>query len=332
MKKYNIITGLALSLFISLLIFFPRPFRVGYVPSGENAIVSFAYSFFCWLFIQLVIQKKSIKKAWHKAIICLSGGMLLSVAVYYGSSYFTDRLLIHSVTNMPERRKVVIMIIRGLLVSGFQFFITYLLYISGEANRMKQESERIKKENLEAKLYALQQQISPHFLFNALNTLRSIATDKTTKDYVLQLSNVFRYLLNNNQTNLATLGHELEFTRSYIHILKERFEDAMVINVDVQDRFLNAKLPPVSLQILIENAIKHNIISVEEPLAITISIDEHKSMLVIRNNFQPKISVEESTGTGLRNIRERYLLLSGQDIDVAKDNFFYTVKIPLISA
>jgi LytS/YehU family sensor histidine kinase len=209
--------------------------------------------------------------------------------------------------------------------------------IKSESDKTKRsiiltELTKTKNENLETQLQLLKQQISPHFLFNSLNTLRCIATDNNTKSYITQLSNVYRYLLTNNKykdEDLVLLKDELEFTNSYLYILKERFEDALDIDINISQETLYMQIPPLALQVLIENATKHNVVSMDSPLSIYI-YNEGEETLVVKNNLQPKLSSEDSLGIGLDNIKKRYQLLSDKEIEIIKTDTDFTVKIPLI--
>jgi LytS/YehU family sensor histidine kinase len=207
--------------------------------------------------------------------------------------------------------------------------MVYYIAALQEAQQAKTEIEQLKKENLEARLNLLKQQISPHFLFNSLSTLKTIAPDNNTRQYIMQLSNVYRYLLNYNDNNMATLQNELAFTNSYLYILKERFENALQVNIQVPEQVLLKNMPPLALQILIENAIKHNVTSADEPLHINIS-SEQDAVLVVQNNLQPKLSFEKGSGKGLQNISDRYQLLSGKQIDIIQTRDHFIVKLPLL--
>ncbi|MBB6109975.1 sensor histidine kinase [Mucilaginibacter lappiensis] len=214
-------------------------------------------------------------------------------------------------------------------ISVFIYIIIHNIQINITLQKSRLENGLLKQAQLRAQLLSLQQQVSPHFLFNSLSTLKTIAPDHETKTYVIQLANVYRYLLNFNEHHLASVKDEIAFMKSYLYILQERFEHALQISINVPDEFLSYYIPPLSLQLLIENAIKHNIISPEQPLHIRIYTDQTPA-LTIENSYQPKISVEESTGKGLQNIKDRYQLLSGKQIEVYNDDDLFTVTLPLL--
>jgi LytS/YehU family sensor histidine kinase len=144
----------------------------------------------------------------------------------------------------------------------------------------------------------------------------------------MQLANVYRYLLGSEQEHLTVLEKELEFTRSYLYILQERFEHGLHVEIELPEASLSRNIPPYSLQILVENAVKHNIVSEDAPLTIRIYVESE--MLCVENNVLPRMSVEESTGKGLNNIKERYRLLSSHEIEIIDNSARFIVKLPLL--
>ncbi|PZU86950.1 MAG: sensor histidine kinase [Chryseobacterium sp.] len=330
-KQKNIFTGIFISLFVAAIVFIPRPIsKTIFSPSWEGGFISFIHAFLCWLFSQWSFYSRKNTSLFLKSLLCGAFSIVISFIGFYIIYFFPE--IFKNLHQFSLKKVLLFFIIRGIIVAAFTFFIIYLIFVSEESSRLKREAENIKKDHLEARLYALQQQISPHFLFNALSTLRNIAQDKTTKNYVVQFSNVFRYLLDANNSPLVFLKDEMVFTKSYLHILQERFENALNIHLDIPEKYNLYQLPPIAIQILIENAIKHNIVSLEEPLTISIFIDENNEMLVIENTLQLKISVEESTGTGLKNIQERYLLLSQKKIHIEQIKNKFIVSIPLLKS
>jgi LytS/YehU family sensor histidine kinase len=254
---------------------------------------------------------------------------LVSHAVERISQLYMHNLSVNS--DAPAARKLFFLTLRGFFIGGFQFFMVYYIAALKEAEQARVEIERLKQENLQARLNLLKQQISPHFLFNSLSTLKTIASDNNTKQYIMQLSNVYRYLLNYNDNNVASVKDELAFTRSYLYILHERYEDALQVNIEIPGEVLLKHLPPLALQILIENAIKHNVVSADEPLRINI-YSKIPELITVENNLQPKLSVEENTGKGLQNISDRYQLLAGKTIDIQQNGDKFIVQLPLLSA
>ena len=189
----------------------------------------------------------------------------------------------------------------------------------------------MQEENIISQFETLKSQINPHFLFNSLNVLSSliyIDKDKASK-FVRQLSKVYRYILDSKDRELITLEDELPFIESYIFLLKTRFDKNLIVNQDLPVDKQHHKIAPMVLQLLIENAIKHNIISKTKPLTIDISVIDNK-YLQIKNNLQLKTSTEITSQIGLKNIQKRYEYLCNKKIDIKQTEEYFTVRIPLI--
>jgi sensor histidine kinase YesM len=204
------------------------------------------------------------------------------------------------------------------------------IYFLNELRKSVEEKEMLKRESLHAQLDALKTQVNPHFLFNNLNTLSSIIPEDPKKavDFVQQLSKVYRHILEIQDEQSIPLIEELDVMRAYAFLLQTRFGENLDINIDVPDEKLQKKIVPLSLQILMENAIKHNIVSSDKPLKIDLFAKNGK--LVVSNNLQKKNQVNESTGIGLENIRNRYRLLGNDQVEVTENGGNFTVSIPLI--
>ncbi|MDE1190554.1 MAG: histidine kinase [Arachidicoccus sp.] len=220
-----------------------------------------------------------------------------------------------------------LVVLRCLLISAIQFFVVFYLKLFSESQRRSLEIEKLKQARLEADLSNLKEQMSPHFLFNTLNTLSAITQDKQVKIYVSQLADVYRYMLVHNKLNLVALEKELSFITSYLYIIKTRMGEAVDIHIDVEEKLMQTKIPPLTLQLLLENAIKHNVASVNKPLNIRISNDP--LYIVICNSHSPKTAQRYSTGVGLNNLMTRYQLLFSQDILIEKNSTMFTIKLPI---
>lgn len=217
----------------------------------------------------------------------------------------------------------------SFFISLICYVVFYSTYTNAALQQTKLENEILEQAHLRAQLISLQQQISPHFLFNSLSTLKTIAPDWATKNYIIQLASVYRYVLNFNEHHLTPLSDEINFIRSYLYIMNERFEDSLKIVINIKEEYLKLLIPSLSLQLLVENAIKHNTISAEKPLELTIMTDDTPALTLV-NNFQPKKVPAEGTGTGLKNIRERYKLLANQSIKISKEDGKFSVTMPLL--
>lgn len=190
--------------------------------------------------------------------------------------------------------------------------------------------EKYKAESLQAQLQNLKNQINPHFLFNNLSVLSSLVYINQDKavNFIQELSKVYRYLLDNKSYSMVTLGKELDFIKSYAYLLKIRFAEKFILDIDVAPEYKKMLLPPMALQMLVENAIKHNEISSEKKLTITIIAKDQ--WLTVVNNFQVRINKEESSKTGLQNIIERYGYFTNREVVVSQTADFFEVKIPLL--
>lgn len=218
---------------------------------------------------------------------------------------------------------VAILVVYQIIYISFYFFRQW-------SNTLV-ESERLKRENLSSQLQALQVQVNPHFLFNSLSSLVSlIEEDKVLAvEFVQELASVYRYLLQQKTESLIKICEELNFIRSFIYLHKARCGDNLKAEIKIDKEYMNYLVPPQTLQILVENAIKHNIISGSRPLTIKIynNNDRH---LIVENNLQKKISDHKHTETGLSNIADRYRLLSRQDIKIESNNGIFRVTVPMI--
>lgn len=191
------------------------------------------------------------------------------------------------------------------------------------------KSVKLQRDNIEANYEALKNQVNPHFLFNSLNSLTGMVDDKPEAvDYITNLSEFLRYLLKSNEKELVSLKDETEIAERYLKLQKTRFGEALATEINISPGYQDHYLPPLSLQMLVENCLKHNIVSSNIPLKIEI-FTENK-YLVVRNNLNLKKGAA-STGQGLKNIRNRYSLFTSREIEVAKDNETFTIKLPLLS-
>ena len=190
---------------------------------------------------------------------------------------------------------------------------------------------RLQKENLQSQFEMLKNQVNPHFLFNSLNVLISLIKHEpdTAEKFTEQLSKVYRYVLENKEKDLVSLETELDFLKAYVYLLEIRFMDKLKISINLPEEKLSTQLPPIALQLLIENAIKHNTFSKKHPLFIDIHIDEEDYLHVL-NNLQVRENRIESTGIGLKNIETRYSYLTDKKICCGVVNDCFEAKIPLL--
>ncbi|GAB3698682.1 hypothetical protein GCM10027592_23980 [Spirosoma flavus] len=193
--------------------------------------------------------------------------------------------------------------------------------------------QQLKQQHIEAQMKALQSQVNPHFLFNALNTLSSLIDENPQQatDYVDELSSVYRYLLRATDQELTTLSLELNFIQSYFHLLKTRFGGSILPEISVPDALAESLIPPLTLQLLVENAVKHNRALPDEPLTIRIYTTS-EGQLIVENNIQRRNVRVESNGVGLNNITDKYRLLNSSNPRIEETQGWFRVTLPLLTA
>lgn len=207
--------------------------------------------------------------------------------------------------------------------------VANLLKLMRKMKIAEQENIRLVEEKSKAELCALKEQISPHFFFNTLSSLITVVRNEKKEvgiEFIQEMSKTYRYTLASKQ-NMVSLKEELEFLQSYIFLLKKRFGEKLMVNLEISNNNFQSLIPPMSLQLLVENAIRHNVITHTSPLTIKVFIENN--MICVKNNLQEKES-SDSFGIGLQNLANRYRLLAQKDIIIAKDEHSFSVKLPLL--
>lgn len=335
-RQYRIL-GIIISLAISLAVV---PIRMtgddvqsgGLFLAARTFRYTFTASVLAFLFHLWLNRRPALFRNRWKYLSYLFNIIIVAIAIGL-ASILLDIIFRTLVTNpsytiAKEDFKWFLVISRCLLVSALQFFIVFYLRLLSESERRKLEIEKLKQAQLEANLSNLKEQMSPHFLFNTLNTLSAITQDKQVKEYVAEIASVYRYMLVHNKLNVVSLESELSFIRSYLYIIKARMGGAIIIDINVDQNLLQTKMPPLTLQLLLENAIKHNVASASNPLQIQVYNDP--AHLVISNSFSPKKAQYSSTGVGLNNLMDRYQLLFAQSIIIEKSVTNFIVRLPII--
>lgn len=266
--------------------------------------------------------------SWHKEPIKRLVAGLIGMTIYTIGAVFGIIYAFHLAFGFDVGDKFY-----GTVYSTILITLVITMFMTGRAfllnwRESAVEAERLKKENMEAQFNSLRSQVNPHFLFNSLNALTNLVyqdQDKAVR-FIKQLSTVYRYVLNTRDKELVSLSEELEFLHSYLFLQQIRFGEKLKLQVELSDE---GYVAPLVLQMLVENAIKHNIIADEQPL--TIRVYREVTMLVVENNLQKKsIPSDESTGAGLENIKRRYAFLSSVPVKVEAENNFFKVSIPVI--
>lgn len=220
-------------------------------------------------------------------------------------------------------------IARDTIVVIIVLFSTPLMYYIKKQEVARLENEALIAENIRSRYNALTAKLDPHFLFNSLNTLKSLITTNPTKaqEYTQQLSDIFRYTINHKE--VITLKEEIEFSRAYADMMLTRYENNLNIIYNVEEKYFNYEILPFCIQTLIENAIKHNTITTKKPLTIEIYNDDSEH-IIVTNHKSPKKIQETSNGLGLKNLNDRYKYQFKKEIEIFNSDEEFVVKVPII--
>lgn len=219
-----------------------------------------------------------------------------------------------------------------VILSFFLQIIYEAWFYFDDGIEAKKKTEILEKELSQIRFEVLKNQINPHFMFNSLNVLSGLINQDTVKaqQFIDEFSHIYRYVLETIDQPVTTLKKELEFVNSYLFLQQIRYGDHLKYNIHIPNQFIERLLPPLSMQIVLENAIKHNIINQEHPLQINIYVENEQ--LVVVNKMQAKISKEKSTGVGINNLTKRYSFIYDVLPTFTIKNQEYIVKLPLIEA
>lgn len=336
---------LIISLFLGILIHFSTILvrfgletRGGRVRSGENPIVntiaevfiSSMVAFGTFILNYFIIRPlDSTIRADFKRIAASIILTLISVTILSDSFFAIKRLL--SDSTVQKNFNILYTsrdIFTGIVVLSGIFFIKTVY----DKQTIKFENEKLKRENLLTQYEFLKNQVSPHFLFNSLTALKELINQDTGKaqNYLNHLSQVLRYTLQSNQSNTRSLKEEMEVADSYMFLLQTRFGNNLLINKQIDEKYNNHRLPPLAIQTLLENAIKHNEISKRHPLTIMIETKSDQTLRII-NMIRKRNSLEYSSGIGLSNLAKQYMFLAGKEILISRKNDEFLVEIPLLN-
>lgn len=218
----------------------------------------------------------------------------------------------------------------SMLIALVVALIFYGIWYYKHRQENKVKEQKIIAGTASAKFDALKNQLDPHFLFNSLNVLTSLIEEDPyqAQKFTTSLSKVYRYVLEQKNKDLVSVDEELEFARTYVRLLKMRFEDSIMLDIPEKSSDPEAKIIPLSLQLLLENAVKHNVVTKTKPLHI--SVFEENGSLVVSNNIQEKQVVKKSSGVGLRNIQQRYGILTDRKVNIDKTPSDFKVQLPML--
>lgn len=292
-----------------------------------NTVITSLFALFVWYYNIYTLPTYS-KRDIYKGISVtrLLQSLILGIGVMLLLA-FAQQMLVETLSFGP----VMLMVeVRGIFINLMFYMFLHLLYQNYQNQRVSIELERTKSDNLGAQYELLKQQINPHFLFNSLNTLKTMieTNDKQSVDFVLKLSEFYRFTLESRKLDLIHLSEELDIISAYMFLLKARFEDGIHMKNDIPAKYNNSMIPPFTLQLLIENCVKHNVVSLEEPLEIRLYVED--DFIIAENDLQPKMESEVSMHVGLNNITERYHHLLEKEVIIEATDKKFKVKLPVI--
>ncbi len=245
--------------------------------------------------------------------------------------YIFDRF----VWGMTGEDLVIDVLVKSLMLITLDMIVIsvyYSTYLTKYWVKSIEKNEELKRENLLAKYEALKNQVNPHFLFNSLNTLSGVVEQKPelATDYIKKLSDIYRYVLEKSDQEIVSIHDEMKFVEDYIFLLKMRFGEALMFHSNVPAHN-TIQIAPLGLQMLVENAIKHNVIADDMPLRIEIGIENNS--IIVRNNYQKKNTISlGKKPMGLENLKKRYAYLSGSTMKIEKSDNEFLVKLPIIES
>lgn len=299
--------------------------------------IGFCYNFILVLILYLLNFRllKSKLNNTPKLIIIILSTIVATIIMTYLLTYLQYELMGWKHKH-PGRRNLGFIgmmmsgnMMKDLFLASVVVFSSQLIFLSSKKQQIALEYKTLMAENMRTRYEALKNQVDPHFLFNTLNTLKSIIRTDPPKaeEYTQELSQVLRYTLQNK--DIISLDDELDFTKSYCSLMQIRYGESLNFDFKIDDNYKKYKIIPLSVQTLVENAIKHNVITNRSPLTISV-YSLPNDTIVVSNKIQPKKEAEAGEQIGLANLAERYRLKWNRDIEIENDGEIFKVTIPLI--
>jgi two-component system, LytTR family, sensor kinase len=293
--------------------------------------ISFVLLFISWELLRLVHNKLNELLPFEgnivlRIVVQIFIGIVVAFLVRYATYKFGEPFLPFKLDSLFLASTWALYALAVTGVNGV-FFIRYFL------ERWKDSlvrAERLEKEKSQVQFDNLKNQLNPHFLFNALTSLNSLITEDPAlaQQFLQQMSKVYRYVLQNKDKNFVALSTELDFIRNFVFLIETRFADALKIQFNIPESAKEKAIVPVTLQVLIENALKHNV--VDQQQALTIDIFTADDYLVVTNNLQLRNSVETSNKQGLENLKSLYSFFTNKSVIIEKSAQRFSVKVPLL--
>jgi uncharacterized membrane-anchored protein YhcB (DUF1043 family) len=343
-KQYFVI-ALLLSLAIAITIHFPmiisylfgeeegrhgERLLLSFAEVGTEFLITFVLAFLMFALNFFILKPVEAHKKLNILSIVLSIALtLISVYIFNHFLFSIKEAIIPEAPHPQGHRDE--FDFTNFFVSALVVGCVLIIRLIYQKQVINIENEKLRREALQSQFESLKNQLSPHFLFNSLTALKTLIREapETAQNYVNNMSKALRYTLQSNEKQLVTLKDEMTFMDSYIYLVKLRFDTNFSVITTIKKEYFLYRLPPLTIQTLVENAIKHNEISKEKPLNINIITTDNET-LAVWNNIQVKKTEEEGSGIGLTNLSKQYQLLIGKEISISDQNNQFRVEVPLI--
>ncbi len=341
--KLNFKYILKVTLIITVIVFiierlvFKGGFDMSIEVTSKTLGIHFMYAFTLTLLNAYFFNYLETKYTWKgnskkRLIVGALGSIVITMLGLVVLRFITMVVILgNPVESFLNDQKAGVYYVFGLVITLIASLVFHTIYFYKALTEKKVKEQQIVAKTETAKYESLKSQIDPHFLFNSLNVLTSLISENPiqAEKFTTKLSKVYRYVLEQKSKDLIDLDEELLFAKTYMELLKMRFENAVTFEIPEKASNPELKIIPLSLQLLLENTIKHNVVSEENPLKV--KIVEENGYLYITNNYNPKTVLEKGTKVGLNNIVERYQLITLKKVSVEKTAKEFTVKLPLLT-
>lgn len=293
--------------------------------SSQTALQIICYALLMFVVLTIVTRGSRKSSIFKRYFLPYLLSLLIVAAFFFAAPVLGIK------GDVPRNSLDIVLMLKCMFVYVVAVLYARIYDLVYQRQRIEIKNAQLKNENLTTRYSALVSQISPHFLFNSLNSLSMLVREKLNEKaltYIDRLSHVFRYVIQNGQNTLSTVADELQFIDSYRYLLEVRYADKLFFEIDIDPAYMERQMPSLALQPLIENAVKHNAITRSKPLTISIFTKDGK--IVVSNPIIPKIEAELSTGIGLKNLSTRWQMITEHDIEVIRTDDSFEVHLPLL--
>lgn len=306
-------------------------FDVSFIHLGSELVITFVVALLMFILNYFMLKPVNLRRKLSTLNIVMAVVLTLISVYILNSLLYSFKNIIDPSTGPRGHRDE--FDLTNFFVSALVVGCVLIFRLINQKQSINLENEALRREALQSQFESLKNQLSPHFLFNSLTALKTLIREApdTAQNYINNLSRALRYTLQSNEKQLVSLKEEMDFMDSYIYLVKLRFDTNLTVDTSIKQEYSMYKLPPLTIQTLVENAIKHNEISKEKPLTISI-LTTDTGRLAVWNTIQEKISEEEGTGIGLANLSKQFQLLRGEDITISRLDNQFRVEVPLIKS